>query len=234
MCLTHRSNASLPYVPTVALRNVTAEGNVFAIWQGKAFSSSQQYPERLWGQLSHLINGHHRSLPRGQSGRGVILIDNIHLQFLTKDTAGTLWQSKLGKTPAITGTHSPLHSFHISPFYFLYIYFNIILVCKYVSEEPLSFTFYYDYRVLCVAKPVCATFLPQSLSVIVLTVHQLTHSATLILIKILQDAQLSSKWEEYCQCSLWRYSALCHETLKREVNTFVGTVRGLRLVQLCR
>jgi len=58
-------------------------------------------------------------------------------------------KSKLRKTPAIIGTHNPLHSFHISPFYFLYIYFNIILACKYVSEEPLSFAFYYEYQVVC-------------------------------------------------------------------------------------
>jgi len=79
LCLTHRSNVSWPYVPTSALRNVTEEGIVFAIWQGKTFSFPQQYSYRLCSQLSHLINGHHRSLPRGQNGRGVILIDNIHV-----------------------------------------------------------------------------------------------------------------------------------------------------------
>lgn len=127
-------------------------------------------------------------------------------------TAGALWISKLRKTPAITGPHSPMHSFHNSPFYFFYIYFNIILACKYASEEPLSFAFFYEYHVVCVARP----YVLHSSLVTVCCPNNapVDTRCRFIPIKILQDAQLSSKWQhsQQCHCSLWRYSALCHET----------------------
>lgn len=141
LCLAHRSNVSLSYARTLALRNITLKKESCSISDREkhlAFLSSTSV-----ANLATSSTGTTGPFPVGKTAEvwfwSIIFTSTDNLQCLTKDTAGTLWKSRLRKTSAIIGRHCPLHSFHISPFYFIYIHFNIILVCT-KSLLPSRFT----------------------------------------------------------------------------------------------